>query len=239
VSCHFLKPNTLGRSAQLTRDRSLLCIQAMAALWQAAYGTISGINGASFAGIKLPCSEQVWTAGSAEQWKQLESWLPEPLYLKEAVDGLVSRKTLPCSGLTSLSLLVGVMLYGEELRGSDAISCAEMKDHMKTALGSWMSSHDPTRPENSTMNFIVYPAAYYLSLSVQVDAKLAMSHFFHYDFMAMRNDLRQGDLRAAAKEAMAGLIPWCSSHKNQVSMVAVPCGNNFPSPTFKCSDSSV
>jgi hypothetical protein len=204
----------------------------MAALWQAAYGSINSIHSAHFTSIKLPCNEQVWTASSADQWKQLYHWAPEPLHLREAVDGLVSRKTLPCSGLTSLSLLVGIMLHAEELRSSDAMSPAEMKDNIKAALATWMQSHDSTMPENSTMNFIVYPAARYLKLSIAVDIKQAMSCFFRYDFLTMRSILRQGDLGTAAREALDGLVPWYSSHRNQISMVAVPCGKVVPRALF-------
>jgi hypothetical protein len=117
------------------------------------------------------------------------------------------------------------MLYVDEVRSTSSMSADELTSHAGKALDNWALTHDKHQHENSTSNFISYPAAAYLRMSLYTDIENAMRAFLQKDFTAMREVLRRSDdLVEASRHAIDGLVPWTVSHRNQISMVSVPCG---------------
>jgi len=209
--------------------RTLLCVLVMVGLWSAAYGPIRGATKHFYNYIPLPCPEVLWSATSAEQWKGLSAAFPNrPPRLQETIDQLVAGEATRCSGLSSLCLIVGLLLYADDLRGNSSMSPEELGGYLQLAVRRWAQSHDSDRRENTSANYIAYPAASYLEISFQVDIRAAMAQFIRYDFASMRAGLRQGHLRVAAMEGLSALVPWAACHKNQISMVSIPCGRAAP-----------
>lgn len=208
----------------LTTTRSLLCVLVMTGLWSAAYGPISHSNISFFDEIELPCAEVLWTATSAEQWKGMNSRTRRPETLRGRVLEVLNGSYYPCSGLASLCIVVGLLIYMDELRSEAVTNVSDFRDQMRMAIDRWAASHSPDRRDNNAINFIAFPAAAYLRASLEVNITGAMSSFLNREFSVMRDTIREGDLRKAGCEALSGLVPWASCHKNQISMVAIPLG---------------
>lgn len=203
----------------------------MIALWSTAYGPIGGVPRSAVAKVELPCEESVWLADTEEQWRPLYSSMKPPLYISDGLDMLLSGCVCPCSGLSSLALLVNLMLNLEELQETRSMSCTALNAYFEPATACWAQSHDANQAENAAINFIVYPLLGFVRTCLTVDVKQAMACFLDYDFDGMTHKLRNGDLISAGREALSGLVPWCVLRRNQSSMVAIPCGKSSP---FAC-----
>ncbi|OAL28311.1 hypothetical protein AYO22_03017 [Fonsecaea multimorphosa] len=205
-----------------SKKRSLLCVLVMTGLWSTAYGPIQNSAAPFFDQIELPCAEILWTSTSAEQWKGLSRTARPPEKLREVVLRLLNGSNYACSGLASLSIVVSLLVYMDELRIGASGDLSGFRAHLVTAINRWDESHSQDRRENNSINFIAFPAAAYLRVFLEVNIRSAMAAFLKHDFCAMRDFLRDGDLKKAGVEALSGLVPWASCHKNQISMVAIP-----------------
>jgi hypothetical protein len=124
--------------------------------------------------------------------------------------------------------IVGLLTYTDELRSSSLLSADELIGLLGEAVNKWTDANE-TSKECSAAS-ISFPAAEYTRLSLKVDIKDAMRMFIEKDFTSMRKVLREGKLKDAAVSGINALIPWAATHKNQISMVSVPCGKSehFP-----------
>lgn len=176
--------------------------------------------------IEFPYSERLWNAASAAQW--LELWKDPQNKIagswSENVEALLFGKPRPFDGLASLCLLVGLLIFIDELQREAVLDSSEINQYVRRALDQWWTMHDQASPENAAINHLCYPAAYYLRICLCIDARKTIDLFLANDFPTMRCLLREGDLDQAASSATAALIPWVINRRNQSSMVAVPCG---------------
>lgn len=174
----------------------------------------------------MPCLEILWSASSALEWKrravQVES---RPARLQDAVESLFANTVTPYYGLASMCLIVGLLVYADELRLSTCMFPTELNDHLGQAIDNWANSNAQQKQEYAAS--ISFPAAAYARLSLHVDIQTAMRAFVQKKFNDMREILRIGDLLHASRYAMQGIVPWSIAHKNQISMVSVPCGKAF------------
>jgi len=207
-------------------NRTLLCILVVIGLWSAAYGPIPAVTHYSLGRIDLPCPDVLWSASSPEQWKALSNTIEKPPCWQDTVESLLSDVSHQSSGLSSLCLLVGLLLYTDELREGSSMSSNEIHDHIKEALDNWQRQHHSETPEGGIIYTIAQPAAVFLRISFLIDIRGAMACFLRQDLHGMRSLLRKGDLRNATREALSLLSPLCTSPYTQVSMVAIPCGES-------------
>jgi hypothetical protein len=119
---------------------------------------------------------------------------------------------------------MGILLSADEPRNESPISRIEWKYHVAQAVENWSKMHEKGLAENTGINFIAYPVAAYIRLSLQVPIKSAIAKFMNKDFEEMRALLRSGNLLGAARHALDGLSPWAMNTKNQVLMISTPCG---------------
>jgi len=206
-----------------SRKRSLLCILIMARLWSAVYGSVPGIFGSFLNNVKVPVPEILWRAPTAVAWKDTSRRidcvkLPR---LEAVLHSLFSQKVTLSNGLSSLCQIVGLLIYMDEVRSASAMTSAELNNYFSEAIDNWTRSHSRQQHEHPAS--ISFPAAAYARLLLQVDIPGAMEMFIKGDFLAMRSILRGGNLIEASRIGMSGLIPWAVAHKNQISMVSVPC----------------
>lgn len=205
------------------RRRTKLGILVMVGLWSTAFGNLLEASATSFNNAELPSSEVAWTAASAELWKGLNAKPrnPAPRFFQAEVEALLNGTSKPCNGFSTLILIVGLLLYADEMRHS--LTIAELKALVNPAIDHWGEVHHRGKRENLDVNFISIPSAAYLRLSFEVDIRAAMPLFLAKNFSSMRLLLREGDLFTAAEHAIDALVPWAVSHKNRISMVSLPC----------------
>lgn len=195
-------------------------------MWSTVYGTIDGAAIRHFNQIHLPAPEMLWKAKTADEWQKLSLNIggpPLPRF-REQVDAVFVGKAYSCSGLASLSIVMGILLSADKLRSSSPLLPENLNDHITQAVENWSAMHNEGSTENAHVNFIAYPTAAYIRLSLQVDIKLAMVMFMVRDFKCMRTTLRAGNLFEAAKHALDGLSPWAMISKIQILIVSIPFG---------------
>lgn len=195
-----------------------------------AYQPIANIIKIPFSLVDFPCSEKLWNATSASQWHELwkDPRHKSPGSWSDNVEALLFGKPRPFDGLASLCLLVGLLIYIDELQKEAVLDPTEVNQYLRRAVDQWWMMHDRSSPDNAAINHLCYPAAYYLRIYLCVDARKTIDLFLANDFPSMRDLLRAGELPKAASHAMAALVPWCINRRNQSSMVAVPCGMSLP-----------
>jgi hypothetical protein len=192
-------------------------------LWSAVYGTVRSIIGNSFTNIEMPCLEVLWAASAASEWKRRSLQVDSrSARVQDAVESLFANTVTPYYGLANLCLVVCLLVYADELRMSSSMSPTELNDHLGQAIGNWISSDVQQKDKYAAS--ISVPAAAYARLSLHVDIQAAMRAFLKKEFMNMRDILRKGDLVQASRYGMQGIVPWSIAHRNQISMVSVPCG---------------
>lgn len=195
-------------------------------LWSAVYGPIQGAISNCFGNLEMPAPENLWTASSATEWqsrKHQSGHKSTPL-LQTVIESMFSDAVPPCSGLASMCQIVGLLMYADEVRKSSEMSPSDLNDHLGQAIDNWTRSH--VDQEHEYADSLSFPAAAYARLSLEVNIEGAMQAFVNKDFESMRNVLKNGNLIEAARHGMNGLVPWAVSHKNQISMVSVPCGES-------------
>jgi len=173
--------------------------------------------------LELPCSEAMWLATSAHDWKELSKASVKPSTLWVTIDELSTGCAYPANGLASLCLVVGILLRSYEIRKiSDGYG--DSNQHVRQALNYWQGSHCTRLSFNHATNFIVFPAAAYLYLSYELDTTQMMKFFLSLQFDELRLTLRRGKLVKGAQHACRALVPWATRRRNRTSMVYIPCG---------------
>jgi hypothetical protein len=199
-------------------------------MWSTVYGSIDGAAIRHFSQVHLPAPEVLWKAPTACEWQKLRlnaGSQPLPRF-RETVDAVFSNKAYRCCGLASLSIVMGILISADELRSSSSVLPQDLKSRITQAVENWSVMHDEGSTENSDVNFVAYPTAAYIRLSLQVDIKFAMAMFMTGDFQCMRATLRSGNLFEATKHALDGLSPWAMISKIQILMVSIP----FSKPAY-------
>lgn len=193
-------------------------------MWSTVYGSIDGAAIRHFNQVHLPAPEMLWKATAADEWQKLSvntGSRPLPRF-RDTVDAVFANKAYSCSGMASLSIIVGILISADELRSSSHLLPENLKGHITQAVENWSAMHNEGSIENADVNFVAYPTAAYIRLSLQVDIKLAMAMFITRDFQCMRATLRSGNLFEATKHALDGLSPWAMISKIQILMVSIP-----------------
>ncbi|KAF2416658.1 hypothetical protein EJ08DRAFT_703599 [Tothia fuscella] len=98
------------------------------------------------------------------------------------MNALFSGRMFRCTGRTSLSLIVNLMLSVEKLRDTQPNPPAELKRYVRPATDCCVHSHEADCSVNTAINFMAYPVLACLRISLEVDAKSAMLRFLGYDF---------------------------------------------------------
>ncbi|KAL6801555.1 hypothetical protein J3E68DRAFT_447602 [Trichoderma sp. SZMC 28012] len=201
--------------------RSLLCLLTFLGTWSAIHGLLVKIPEGIFANLDLPCTESLWLATSAEQWKSLSYTVPRKLSYHSAIHQLLCDKPFPSPDLASVCLVVGLILWSNESQESLPFYSYTQGD-FRLAVCHWNRNVECQLPKERSINLFALPITSYLRVELQVDLRAMMSSFLHHDFVQLRQKLRCGRLREACEEALHGLIPWAPSYKNQISMVFIP-----------------
>ncbi|KAL6699252.1 hypothetical protein J3F84DRAFT_246761 [Trichoderma pleuroticola] len=201
--------------------RSLLCLLTFLGLWSAIHGLLVKIPEGIFANLDLPCTESLWLATSAEQWKSLSYTVPRKLSYHSAIRELLCDKPFPSPDLASVCLVVDLILWSNESQESLPFYSYTQGD-FQLALCHWKRNVECQLPEEMSINPFSLPITSYLRVELQVDLRAMMSSFLHHDFVQLHQKLRRGRLREACEEALRGLVPWAPSYKNQISMVFIP-----------------
>ncbi len=197
------------------------------------YGTVRSTISNFLGSIEMPCLEVLWSPSSASEWKKRSSQVElRPARLQDAVESLFANAVTPYYGLASMCLVVGLLVYADELRISSSMSPTELNDHLGQAIENWITSN--AQPKHEYAGSISFPAAAYARLSLYVDIQAAMKAFLKREFIDMRATLRKGDLVQASRCGIQGIVPWSIAHKNQISMVSVPCGKILSLVLFGC-----
>ncbi|QYT01710.1 hypothetical protein H0G86_008737 [Trichoderma simmonsii] len=201
--------------------RSLLCLLTFLGLWSAIHGLLVKIPEGIFANLDLPCTESLWLATSAEQWKSLSYTVPRKLSYRSAIHELLCDKPFPIPDLASVCLVVGLILWSNESQESLPFYSYTQGD-FRLAVCHWKRNVECQLPEERSINLFALPITSYLRVELQVDLRAMMSSFLNRDFVQLRQKLRCGRLREACEEALHSLVPWAPSYKNQISMVFIP-----------------
>ncbi|KAL5091612.1 hypothetical protein Trisim1_002831 [Trichoderma cf. simile WF8] len=201
--------------------RSLLCLLTFLGLWSAIHGLLVKIPEGIFANLDLPCTESLWLATSAEQWKSASYTVPHKLSYHSAIHELLCDKPFPSPDLASVCLVVGLILWSNESQESLPFYSYTQGD-FRLAVCHWKRNVECQPPKELSINLFALPITSYLRVELQVDLRAMMSSFLHHDFVQLRQKLRCGRLREACEEALHGLVPWAPSYKNQISMVFIP-----------------
>lgn len=201
--------------------RSLLCLLTFLGTWSAIHGLLVKIPEGIFVNLDLPCTESLWLATSAEQWKSLSYSVPRKLSYHSAIHQLLCDKPFPSPDLASVCLVVGLILWSNESQESLPFYSYTQGD-FRLAICHWKRNVECQLPEERSINLFALPITSYLRVELQVDLRAMMSLFLNHDFVQLRQKLRCGRLREACEEALHGLVPWAPSYKNQISMVFIP-----------------
>ncbi|KAL7928189.1 hypothetical protein V8C35DRAFT_326165 [Trichoderma chlorosporum] len=201
--------------------RSLLCLLTMLGIWSAVHGLLVKIPEGIFTNLDLPCTESLWLATSAEQWKTLSHTVPHKLSYHSAVHKLLCDKPFPSPDLASVCLVVGLILWSKESQESLPFY-PNRQDNLQLTLCHWKRKLECQLPQEMSINLFALPITSYLRVMLQVDLRAMMSLFLNHDFVQLRQTLRCGRLREACEEALHGLVPWAPSYMNQISMVFIP-----------------
>jgi hypothetical protein len=172
----------------------------------------------------MPCGEDLWSAKSSDEWQKLiqRPGSSKVLRLRSVVESLPHTGFPYSSGLSGLCQIAGLLVYLDELRSASTMTQTELSEHLGQSLTNWSKRQKELKRYFTAS--IAFPAAAFARLSLKVDIHTAMSLFMKMDFSRMRAILQGGDLLEAATHGMSALVPWAIAHKNQVSMVSVPCG---------------
>jgi hypothetical protein len=194
-------------------------------LWSTVYDTAHIAQGSSFFNdLKMPASETLWEAPSAAEWQSL-SLAPNATQhhmVQSAVESLFSNPHVGQEGLASVCQAVGMLLYTDDVHASPSMDSEELHDHLNLAINNLVLSQTTLLQDDIASMSIL--AAAYGRLSLHVRIQDAMKAFGRRDFITMRMILREGNLIAASRAGIRGLLPSCNMHWIRISVALVPCG---------------
>jgi len=202
----------------------MLCVLIMVGLWSTVYGLPRSTPPYDIDSIELPCSEELWTSKSAQQWRALSPKFRTRPRLQERLDALLAGKTHPCAGFPALCLIAGLLIYADELRNSSATSAEDLNESVKQAAHAWAAGYCPDWKENLSATVLALTTANYLRMSLVTNLRAAMACFVRRDFDSMREKLREGNLRDAGHEALMGLRHWLTCANPRMNMTLLPSG---------------
>lgn len=119
------------------------------------------------------------------------------------------------------------MLYAQELKESSSLSADEVRDQVREALEHWTGQHNSSSTDQEWVEFrneLPHPVAVYTRSSLFVDIPVAMSQFLTHDFGGMRDVLRKGHLRYAARSVLFSAFRSVFASEGRISTVAIVSG---------------